>query len=384
MKPHSRKIAGAIAYVAFLGLFVEVALQGFYYATAGDFLFRRTSVAIWAPNEYSGIFNRPNLALEHHTAEFTTHCYNNADGFRVPRPGVEYSRQKGDGTYRVMLLGPSFAYGWGVDYEQSFGAVLERELESRGYAGGKHIEILNAGVPSLSAAPHLRWYDHVGRAYQPDLVIWFIYGSMAIPNDPTMNVVADEDGYLVPRDSTPMLRVRAQAKKFATVFYGWMLWTKLDAIRESSSESAGGAVLGAGREMKLVAKFDLTSDEVVNALHFYHDLERVVRRDGTEVLVLYFPLSYAIHAEDVSRWKHLGVNDVPAQIAFDTAFTRYLNENGLPVVDATDALQRAAAEGERLYYWLDIHWTPKGNEVTAHVVADYLVDGRAAMPGVAR
>src|SRR4029450_8676442 len=36
MTPVSRKITGTIAYVAFLGLFVEIALQGFYYATAGD------------------------------------------------------------------------------------------------------------------------------------------------------------------------------------------------------------------------------------------------------------------------------------------------------------------------------------------------------------
>ena len=45
MSTLSRKALGAVVYLAFLGLFVEVALQGFYYFTAGDFLFRRVGLA---------------------------------------------------------------------------------------------------------------------------------------------------------------------------------------------------------------------------------------------------------------------------------------------------------------------------------------------------
>ncbi len=375
-----RKIAGAVAYVAFLAIFTEIALQAFYYATAGDFLFRRTSVAIWAPNEYSGIFNRPNLAFHHHTNEFSVWNYTNAEGFRVPAPGREFARNKSEGAYRVILLGPSFAYGWGVDYEQSFAAVLERELESHGFAGSADLELINAGVPSLGVALGLRWYDHVGRTYHPDLVIQFIYGSMAVPNDPTAHAVVSEEGYLVQPDQPRSARLRDRAKKFATVFYAWLVWSKLDAKLEARPEESDRRVLGAGRELEAAARFDPASPQVREALDFYRDLERTVQRDGAELLIVYFPLSYAIHAEDQSRWKHLGVVDVPAQIAFDAEFARYLGERGFQVVNATGALQSAAQRGERLYYWLDIHWTTKGNEVAARAVADWLLGGGARSP----
>ena len=370
VKPLSRKILGGVAYAAFLAAFIEVALQGYYYLTTGDLLFSEKSVGIWVPNEHSGIFNRPNMVFEHRTTEFAAWFYNNADGFRVPRPGVEYSRQKRGDAYRIMLLGPSFAYGWGVDYEDSIGAVLERDLEARGYAGGRDVEIIDAGVPSLPPGPHLRWYDRVGRAYKPDLVIQFIYGSMAIRRDPPVPLSVDERGYLAQEGATLEYRIRQQAKRAATVFYAWVLWLQLDRLLDPTPGAS--PVLGAGREMTSARAFDLASPEVASALDFYRELERTIRRDGTDLVILYLPLSYVVHPEDAARWRHLGVVDVPAQRSFDEKFAVYLNEIGIPAVNVTGPLQRAAEAGKRLYYWLDIHWTPEGNAVAAHAFAEYL------------
>ena len=362
-----RKAIGALVYLAFLFVFIEVSLQAYYYLTAGDFLFRRVVLPIYA--------NKPNLAIEHHTQEFNAWYYNNAEGFRVPRQGVEYSREKRDGTYRILLLGPSFAYGWAVDYEKSLAGILGGELEARRFAGTRPVEIINAGVPALKAAAGLRWYEHVGATYRPDLVLQIVYGTMAVPNDADMKAVVDDEGFLTHQNATLADHVRERLKKLATVFYGWTVVTRIEE-RLNVDQSGSHLVRGAGREMASLSKFDLSSPDVIEALAFYRDLDRVVSRDGTKLVVVYTPLSYAVHPADFARWKHLGVNDANAQIAFDSAFARYLNEQGMSVVDATNALQQSARQGERLYFWLDIHWTPKGNEVAARAVADYLTTTR--------
>src|SRR5262245_45993612 len=185
---------------------MEIGLQGFYYVTAGDFLFRRVGLPIYVREQYAGFGNRPGLSFEHRTNEFHAHYYINQAGFRVPRPGVEYILAKPADIYRVMILGPSFAFGWAVDYEFSFAGVLQQLLQERGFAGDKKIEIINAGVPAMPPAPQLTWFEQVGKGYAPDLVIQFVYASMASKSVTEQPVAAvNDDGYLVPlHDNTAL------------------------------------------------------------------------------------------------------------------------------------------------------------------------------------
>jgi hypothetical protein len=359
-------------YLIYLSVCIEVALQGFYYVTAGDFLFRRLALPIYAREPYAGFRNRPGLSFEHRTNEFHAHYYVNQAGFRVPRPGVKYTLAKPADVYRVMILGPSFAFGWGVDYELSFAGVLQQLFQERGFAGDKKIEIIDAGVPAMAPAPQLTWFEQVGKDYAPDLVIQFVYASMANKNVTEPFAAVNDDGYLVPLHANTALRWRERFKKLATVFYGWMLWTSLNSGSPVHSGEQSGAVLGAGREIAAPINFEPTHPEVREAMQFYNKLASIVRQAGARLLVVYVPLSYAIHREDESRWRQLRILDIPRQMAFDAAFVRYLNECQIPSIDITQQLRKSARGGKRMYYWLDIHWTPAGNAAATRAVADYL------------
>ena len=70
------------------------------------------------------------------------------------------------------------------------------------------------------------------------------------------------------------------------------------------------------------------------------------------------------------------MQNVAAQEAFDTAFVKYLNAQNIPTLDISKDLRDAAAHEKRLYYWLDIHWTPEGNAVAARAVGRSLVGRR--------
>ena len=63
----SRRLVTGLLYLVFIGVCVEVGLQGFYYATAGDFLFRRVGLPIYAREPYAGFGNLPGLSFDHWT-----------------------------------------------------------------------------------------------------------------------------------------------------------------------------------------------------------------------------------------------------------------------------------------------------------------------------
>jgi len=339
------RLASVLAYLIFLAVFVEIALQAFYFFTAGGFLFARVGRPIFAANPHSGFWNKPNLSMEHNTSEFQTHVYTNSDGFRVSAAHEEYPVAKDPAKLRVMLLGPSFAFGWGVDQEETTAVRLEGLLERNGFAGGRDVELINAGVPSLPPYPQLRWFKERGRDFAPDLVVQFIYGSMAVDTSPA--------------------------------------YAKLRSLYGNGEPAEG--IQGAGRELTENESFDPSDPNLASALAFYGDLRAAVESTGGRLLVVYLPHSYCVHLEDVSRWAHLGVRKIEEQKAFDDAFCRHIDQNGVPCLNITQDLVSAAREhGERLYYWLDIHWTPEGNAVAAQAIAGRLLEGGAGPGGSER
>jgi len=366
-----RKLVSGLAYIAFLALFAEVALQGYYRLTAGAFLFERSAQPLWAPDPHSGFFNRPHLAHVHRTNEFQATYFTDGRGLRVSRAGDEVPLAPSPDRYRILLLGPSFAFGWAVNYEDSFAAELERLLTKRGFAGGRTVEVVNAGVNSIGVAQALRWLEAEGLEYRPDLILQFVYGSMAVNTNAEAEAVANEEGYLVPRSYPVGQQLRDQLKKSALVFYGFVTYTQALAARGGGD----GRVLGAGRPLEMQADFDPLSEEVAASLAFFERLRSVAERGGAGLQLVYLPLSYAVHREDEARWRHLGVYDVDAQKAFDAAYCGHLVTRGIRCLDITPDLVAAASAGERLYYPIDIHWTPLGNRVAARAVADQLRRG---------
>jgi hypothetical protein len=367
-----------VLYLLYLAVILEIGLQLFYFVTVGQWLPMRVNVPMFAPNEYSEYFNKANLKVPHNSNEFQTMIYTNGQGLRTSADGADYLPGKQPGKKRVLLLGPSFAFGWGVNHEQTFAAQLQEKL--RGTADvGPEVEVLNAGVPSLGPVQGLKWYSHVGKDFEPDLVVQFIYGSMMINSAGNWNNVAvTTDGYLVRKDLTWQRRVIGYLKNSALVYYGWQAVTKVKSMFHQPTEAV--KVEGAGREMELQDAFKLDDLKVIDAMKFYQNLRTTIEQSGAKLLIVYFPLSYCIHEGDASRWTHLGVKDIERQNRFDADFCKHLQAEEFDCLNITDDLKKAAGEGQRLYYFVDIHWTPEGNEVAARAVAKHLEEAKKANP----
>jgi len=103
----------------------------------------------------------------------------NADGFRGPR-GL---RPKPPGTFRIVVIGDSVAFGFGVDEADTFARVLATRLSA--LAGETRVEVLNLAVSGYNPYTEAALFRDVGVQYQPDLVlVQFCVNDL---NDPTLH-----------------------------------------------------------------------------------------------------------------------------------------------------------------------------------------------------
>ncbi len=84
----------------------------------------------------------------------------NAAGFR----DVERELEKPAGTKRVLLLGDSVTWGWGVGEEDRFGEMLDEQL-------GADVEVLNLACPGYGTDQQYWTLLERGLAYDPDVVV---------------------------------------------------------------------------------------------------------------------------------------------------------------------------------------------------------------------
>ena len=93
----------------------------------------------------------------------------------------ERSLEKSPGTFRILALGDSHTFGWGVGQEETWPAVFEDMLLK--YDPKRKFEVLNLGVPGYNAVQEIQVFSTKAEALKPDLVIInYCNNDMDLPN----------------------------------------------------------------------------------------------------------------------------------------------------------------------------------------------------------
>jgi lysophospholipase L1-like esterase len=114
--------------------------------------YRRDDALDWVPNpNVSGVHDR--------SGSFATTFQTNSFGLR----DREYPLEKPAGITRIVVVGDSFAWGFGVNNGEIFTDALEEMLPDT--------EVLNLGVTAYGLRQEMLYFDRLGIRFDPDILI---------------------------------------------------------------------------------------------------------------------------------------------------------------------------------------------------------------------
>jgi len=121
----------------------------------------------------------PNAVGRVKRAEFDVAVRINSQGLRER----EIPYEKPAGVYRILVLGDSQTFGFGVEAEEAYARRLEGHLNPRVRGRAvQRVETLNAGVIGTGTAHQLYYLSQEGWKYRPDAVVVGFFFNDVIEN----------------------------------------------------------------------------------------------------------------------------------------------------------------------------------------------------------
>ncbi len=312
----------------------------------------------------------------------TTHAFpdvtirTNSLGMRNP----EVQIPKPAGTFRILMIGDSYVTGWGVEEEQSLPRLLEQKLQSD--FPGKHIEVINAGLPGSGPNYYYLFMKYIGMKLQPDLVIvGFLMLNDIVDNvSHTTWLTVDEHGLpltvshsLSRIDDTGNIIPSSIPDKFTTPFlkYSHLYALIYDSIHPPKDENTSQTENPINEHTCLYKEScHMLDDAKERTKKLFLGIKNIATEIGATILIAQFPSQLQI--EKKARLKYgILIPLLPADKDRPyKEFGVFFESNGISHLDMRS--QFAGYPVTETYFAEDDHWTPKGHEVAASGIREKL------------
>ncbi len=328
-----------------------------------------------------GFFHRPGAAGWIRTPEFTSFVQISAQGLR----DREFAIPKPAGTFRALVLGDSFVEGAQIPLEATVAKRLEQRLRA---TAGEQIEIVNAGNAGFGTAQELLFLERDGPTFQPDLVLLVFFVDNDLPDngygvsvergldtDRRPFFLLDERGDLWLRPFTapeadPLGGAKATARRFSrlvNVVENLALWQE---ARDQENQQ-----IGKNRPSYQIEPPPEWEEAWLVTEKLIARAGAVARAMGADFLLVVAPSNYQID-EQAWRWLVAGAQDRGRRYDRETPnrrLSKIAERTSTPVFDLLPGIRHAAANGARLYFADDGHWTAEGHAAGARLLTDYLI-----------
>jgi lysophospholipase L1-like esterase len=281
----------------------------------------------------------PDIAIHHTTADYRIAIRTNNRGIRADH---EFAVPKPGGTVRIVGVGDSFTFGYGVEVEDTYLARLERILAEQGITA----EVVNLGVAGHGTAEQLLMLENVGFSLDPDLVIVGYYTNDIADTVRSSLYALNEDGTLKRRARAYLPGVEIRDFLYSFALYRFLAERShvLYFVRTRLSDLLQRRLRDQART---AASLDTHDEERLTAA-LLDEIKRKCQDCGIGFTIL----------------------DIPSEF----------NKSNLPrtflhVVTPDDIVDLRPTFDERMkttkLYWTqsDGHWTPTGHEIAADALA---------------
>jgi lysophospholipase L1-like esterase len=276
----------------------------------------------------------------------------NGDGFR----DRSHPQEAPEGRFRILVLGASVTFGFGVDAESTFPRSLERALAAR---HGDRVEVMNLGVNGYNAFNQSELLADVGLRYQPDLVLVEFCGAGLL--DPAVHFDAQTRLHfgLIPKAAFPNPNMYREPEALDGF---WVACRKLrlcalldDAFRPTSDQPRKpGEIIVA---LRPPGGLPPGPERSWLATH-YGEMARSAHEIGADFAVVAFPYVSQIYRETPERLQEQVV---------------WLGDrHGWQTLDLLPAFRQAAMQGSPKLMVDLYHPNAVGHRVAAEATAEWL------------
>ncbi len=249
-----------------------------------------------------------------------------ANGLRIPiHPEI-----KPPNVTRIMTMGCSTTFGWGVGDDESYPARLEARLQEEGYP---NVEVINAGQPGYTSFQGRWLWETVAYRYQPDIVL--------------LGFVVQDARKAQYSDLSQALQTGSAEFFKRNLLYKWRLYLLLKSARD--------------RDVIRTKERPDDGDEGVyrvsrqQYLDNLRALRAAIEATGARVVHFGYPLERRGYTKDHR-------NILRAEAA----------DKGLPHFDPSDQIEEASRQ-EELYFPRDRgHANAAGNDMIARLMVEFL------------
>lgn len=360
-------------------------------------------VGLFSPAQTTGLVFPPNAHRHFQIPEFSFSVDINSLGFR----DREFSPHK-TAKVRILAIGDSFTYGWGVEANQSWPKVLEEKLR----ASAHDVEIANLGKPGGYPAVYADIAERATPVLKPDLIIIAVLqGDDLAQMDQTINSPVSAKDETQKRSAPGAIRRSIQAA-FSALYPHLVALVnervKAEPTLSSQWQADAGTVLAAltRDEKSRYEKLDpavknefinghlnpsLISLSVTRPDYFLQtlDLESAKTRlliaemakqlarikstatqNHAEVMVVSVPYGFYVSSKSLRNLQRMGFSGAPEALktnAADEAIRSASQMAGIPFYESTIGF-RQMPDHTDLFFDQDGHFNPAGHRYFAEAL----------------
>jgi lysophospholipase L1-like esterase len=300
-------------------------------------------------DERIGWTARPNAFKRHRdrAGQFDVNYRINELGYR----GTAYAKEKPQGTFRIVILGDSTGFGWGVSELDTFSAIIDRELPST--------EVINLSLSGYGTDQSFLKFVDIGIGFKPDLVILQIshndFEEIMHPffnQKPKPHFVGGPDGKLalanVPARPRGARMKAFYANSLPVPFKEWLGWNSY--------------------------AFNLLNE-------LYYGVRRQNAGPAGPATSIYSKESVSM-LNAIARMLHTSVSSIGAHgvIVFSAesiSVNRYIDENHMQLLDLYPRFLEAGSGDAAYCYFADgYHWNTTGHRIAANELMQVIKQAR--------
>lgn len=305
---------------------------------------RAERVSFWQYDSLLGWAHSPNQIGIFSHSEFRVEVKINSHGLRDD----DYAFDRTPGKSRLLVLGDSYSWGFGVEKEEIFTEILERKWSQW--------EIVNTSVSGYGTDQEYLYFKHRGRNYHPDVVLLVFH-----PNDFENNTRKEEYWYYKPvfdlglGDSLELFNVPVPPASFSQKFSRFV---------------QGKTYLG--------SKFSLLIARLSNLIYSGTDILKDSQNLKTETApyLRTLKLLQLLNQEVQDCQARLVVISIPMEIEYkkkkfdyQRLLSDFLARENIPYLSLEDAFAGRLLETT---FRNDPHWNKAGQELAAEKIEFFL------------